>query len=72
MGVDNSPDYAIKERTRVCGPWEAGKKPIARNEKAGWDEIRQHAVEGNLESVPSDVYVRYFNNLQRIHSANLP
>jgi len=72
VGIDNRPDYAIKEESRVVGPWEAGEKPLKRNDKDDWEEIKSNAVSGNLDNIPGDVYVRYFSNLQRIHSANLP
>lgn len=72
VGKDNSPDYAVKERTRVEGPWEAGKKPMKRNDPSDWEEVKQSAIEGNFEAIPADIYVRHFSNLQRIHSANLP
>jgi len=72
VGVDNSPDYAIKEKTRVVGPWEAGDKPLKRNDEKDWEEIKQNAIEGKFDKIPGDVYVRNFTNLQRIHSANLP
>lgn len=72
VGVDNAPDYAIKEETRVVGPWEAGEKPLKRNDKHDWEEIKSNAASGKLDEIPADVYVRHFTNLQRIHAANLP
>lgn len=31
--------YAMKEDTRVEGPWEFGEKPLCRNKKADWDKV---------------------------------
>lgn len=31
-----------------------------------WDQIRDLAIQGSLDQVPPDIYVRYYNNLTRI------
>lgn len=36
------------------------------NESTDWDAIRTQAVSGDLSSVPSDVYIRCYNQLRRI------
>lgn len=35
--------YALKEETRINGPWEFGVKPLRRNDKKDWDVIRKAA-----------------------------
>jgi len=65
-------EYVWKEETRVPNTqFELGKLPFKRNCATDWDAIRQAAVEGLLESVPSDVYVRCYNQLRRIGSDHL-
>lgn len=63
VGKDNRPDYAIKPETRVFGPWEAGVKPLKRNDKDDWEEIKRNAIEGKLHDIPAEVYCRHFTNL---------
>lgn len=69
------------EREGVNGPnfgkdadfEEFGKGPMSdeekgQKEKDRWDEIKRNAQEGNLEAIPSKVYVQYYNALNRISS----
>lgn len=43
--VDNgASSYAMKEETRVDGPWEFGIKPVKRNSKEDWEEVRKLAM----------------------------
>lgn len=70
--VDNGAhDYCMKEDTRVEGPWTFGKKPMQRNSKEDWDQVKQLAKAGKLDEVPADIYVRYYNNLTKIAKDNL-
>lgn len=40
--IDNgASNYCMKEDTRVDGPWEMGTKPLKRNDKKDWEEIKQ-------------------------------
>jgi len=55
--------YCLKEETRVAGPWEFGEKPLKRNDTKDWEEIKQNAVEGKLDNIPADIYIRHFSNL---------
>jgi hypothetical protein len=56
-----------KEDTRVGDPFEWGETlPARRNSTTDWDEIRKAAQRGSIESVPSDIYVRYYSSLRRI------
>lgn len=52
--------YCLKEETRVDGPWEFGIKPVRRNEKTDWDDVRKKAEEGKLEEIPSEILVRHY------------
>lgn len=65
--VDNGAhDYCMKEETRVEGPWEFGKKPINRNNKEDWDQVRKMAKEGRLDEIPADIYIKHYGNLTKI------
>lgn len=59
--------YVWKEETRIDGTqFEFGRKPVKRNNKRDWDAIRQTVLEGKLEEVPSDIFIRHYSNLRRI------
>jgi len=58
--------YCLKEDTRVEGPWEYGERPVQRNKKEDWDEVRQLAQAGKLDEIPADIYVKHYNNLKKI------
>lgn len=61
--------YVWKEDTRIDGTqFEFGQRPIKRNSARDWDSIKQKAVLGQLEDVPSDIFVRHYGNLRRIAS----
>ena len=49
--------YCMKEETRLDGPWEFGTKPVQRNSKQDWEEVKQHALTNQLEKIPADIYV---------------
>lgn len=64
--------YVWKEDTRVADTqFEIGAKPKNRASTKDWDEIRAMAKSGNLEGIPSDIYIRCYNQLQRIVGDNL-
>jgi len=44
-------------------PEEKGKM-----EKRRWEEVRENAKAGNLDEIPPDIYVRYYNTLKKIKS----
>lgn len=61
--VDNGVSaYAMKEETRVPGegPWEFGIKPVKRNSKEDWEEVRKNAMEGKLDKIPADIFVKHY------------
>lgn len=61
--------YCQKESTSIRGTlFELGRKRNLINTKENWEEIRGLAKMGNFDSIPPQVCVRYFGNLQRIHS----
>lgn len=60
-------DYCMKEDTRLEGPWEFGKKPVQRNSKHDWEDVRKKAAAGEFENIPAEIYIKHFQNLKRIH-----
>lgn len=62
-------EYVWKEDTAVAGTrFELGTKALKRNAKADWDAVKLSAVAGDLDDIPSDIYVRCYNQLKRIRS----
>lgn len=60
-------DYVWKPETRVEGTqFEFGSPPFRRNKSVDWDVIKSQAQGGDLEGIPSDIYVRCYNQLKRI------
>lgn len=65
-------DYVWKEDTRVAGTqFELGKLPFKRNSEKDWDKVLDSAKRGKWEEVPSDILIRCYSNLKRIHVDNL-
>lgn len=56
----------MKEETRLEGPFEFGEKPVRRNNKQDWEEVKQNAKAGNLDAVPADIYVKHYFALRAI------
>lgn len=50
----------MKSETRVDGPWEFGEKPVRRNNKTDWEEVKQNAIAGQLDKVPADIFVKNY------------
>lgn len=48
-----------------------GTKPIDRSQAKDWDSIREKAKAGDFDSIPSDIYIRNYNQLKRIHQDHL-
>ena len=61
-------DYVFKDDTcaDIESRFELGQLPMRRNNPTDWDAVRANAAAGNLDVIPSDVYVRYYGNLKRI------
>jgi len=69
---DAARDYCWKEDTRVDGTqFEVGTLALRRNNKTDWDSVRAAAVAGDFSAIPSDVYIRCYNQLCRIRADNL-
>lgn len=59
--------YVWKEDTRIEGTqFELGARPFQRNSQEHWDEIRDKAKSGNLEEIPSQVFVTHYGSLSKI------
>ena len=56
----------MKEETRVAGPWEFGVKPVQRNSKTDWEEVKENAQKGQLNKIPADIYVKHYSMLRQI------
>lgn len=63
---DKAAGYCLKEETRLEGPFEFGIKPVRRSSKADWDEVRKHAIAGDLEKIPSHIFVQHYGNLRAV------
>lgn len=60
--------YVWKDDTRIGEPYEFGSRPLNRNDATDWDAIRNLASTGQFEAIPSDVFIRYYGNLNRIRN----
>lgn len=70
--IDNGcHQYAMKEETRIDGPWEYGTKPVQRNNKTDWAEVKLKAKTNRIEEIPDDIYVKYYSTLKRIAKDHL-
>lgn len=59
--------YVWKEESRIDGTqFEFGKQPHKRNSKRDWDSIKDQVLKGELDTVPSDLFIRHYSNLRRI------
>lgn len=64
-------EYVWKEDTRVPdSQFELGARAFKRNSSTDWDLVRQNAKAGEFDSIPGDVYVRYYGNIRKIYSDN--
>lgn len=65
---DAAREYVWKEATRDGEQFEFGELSLRRNQKADWDAIKSLAKAGNIDMVPSDIFVRYYRTLVAIAS----
>lgn len=63
---DAARGYCFKEETRIRGPFELGEYLLRRNHVTDWDSIREAAKGGRVDSVPSDIFIRYYRTLRTI------
>lgn len=65
-------EYVFKDETSVEGTrFELGSKPLKRNSKTDWALVKECAKCGNLEEIPDDIYIKYYNVLKRIAMDNM-
>lgn len=63
--------YVWKEETRIEGTqFELGRKKLKRNNAADWKRIRDDAVNGDLNNIPDDIFIRHYSTLKKIHTDN--
>lgn len=62
--------YVWKLDSRIGEPFQFGKRPCKRNSSADWDCIKASALAGELDAIPSDIYVRYYRTLCAIAADN--
>lgn len=61
--------YVLKDDTAVPETrFELGERVFNRSKKTDWAQVKQHAIEGRLDQVPADIYVRHYSSLMRIRS----
>jgi hypothetical protein len=63
-------EYVWKDETRLGDKFELGHKPVIGAVRVNWDNVRQLALLGQFDEIPSSVYVRYYSSLQRIYADN--
>lgn len=60
-------DYVWKEETRVDETrFEAGRKPLQRNNPQDWEDIWNKAQTGDILEISPDVRIRCYSTLRRI------
>lgn len=65
-------DYVWKDDTAVPDTrFEFGSMPMNRNNRTDWDSVLLDTRAGNWDSIPADVYIRCFSNLNKIHVESL-
>lgn len=60
-------EYVCKEDTRVCGPFEFGKRPFLRNVSHKYNGVVALAKAGKFDDIPEDIVVRHYPNLKMIN-----
>ena len=65
-------DYVFKDDTAIEGTrFEMGKLKMKRNCAADWDAVVDSVKRGRFDEVPSDILVRNYGNLKKIHVDSL-
>lgn len=65
-------DYCMKDDgTRVDGPWEFGEKPMRRNNKDDWDQVKENALAGRFEDIPAQILITHYSSITKIYKDNL-
>lgn len=64
-------DYVFKEDSRVGHQFELGRLAVKRNSPEDWDSVLDAAKRGEFDKVPSDILIRCYGNLKKIHVDSL-
>jgi hypothetical protein len=64
-------EYVWKDDTSVGHRFELGSRALKRNSPKDWDDVRANAVSGNFSEIPSDIFIRCYSSLKRIHVDSL-
>lgn len=65
-------DYVFKDETAIPETrFELGKLKMKRNCAADWDAVVDSVKRGRFDEVPSDILVRNYGNLKKIHVDSL-
>lgn len=64
-------DYCMKVKTRIAGPIEFGFKPVRRNSKVDWANVKLLAQSGQLDKIDPKLYITHYSNLTRIAKDHL-
>lgn len=65
-------EYVWKEDSRVHNTqFELGHKAMKRNSEKDWDAVLDSVKRGKFEEVPSDILIRCYGNLKKIHVDSL-
>lgn len=60
-------DYVWKDDTAIPNTrFELGTPPFRRNSQVDWDMVKDHAISGRLDLIPSEIFVRYYASLRTI------
>ena len=61
----------MKDDTRLEGPFEFGIKPVQRNNKTDWEEVKQNAIKGDLDKIPAEIYIKHYRTLKQIEKDHI-
>lgn len=64
-------EYVWKDDTSMGHRFELGRKAVKRNSDKDWDAVLTSAKAGRFEDIPSDVIIRCYGNLKKIHVDSL-
>jgi len=71
--IDSNIAYCSKDNDFVTlGKLPVSKKSQGDAEKLRWKQAKEAAVEGRMDDIPEDIYIRYIRNLEYICAKNKP